>query len=122
MGITVKMNDVLEAVAGMRWLAEQAIPAKAAYTVMKLQRKLDAEIQDFLDMRKAKLHQHGISESGGEEAQVKAFERDMADLLEYDITIEVEKLPWSVLEGLSGITTAHLNSIAPFFDLPEGAP
>ena len=122
MTITVKLSDVLDAVAGMRWLADQPLPAKFAYSVMKLQRKLEAEITDFLNLRKSKMHAYGMSEGGaesGDESRSKEFQKEIADLIESEVSIDMAKLPWAVLEGLDGITPAYLHSVSPFFSLPE---
>jgi len=117
MSFTVTLGEVLDSNDGMRWLSEQKLPAKDAYSVLKLQRKLDGEIKDFIDLRNLKIKE--FSGSGvDEDGRNAAFEKYILELLSSPVTINVNKVAWEAI-GQLGISSATLNGISPFVEFPE---
>ncbi len=103
MAITVTMNEVLNAIEGLRWLGQQKLPLPVSYRVMKLMRAVDKEVEEFAELRQKLI----IT------ADETTTNEELGSFLKEDVVIEVSPLDINELEKLE-ISPAHLIGISPF--------
>lgn len=126
----VQLSKVIDAMPAISQFAQKELPAKAAYRVSKLVRKITDESRELQEQRNKAIVKHGhkVKRPGpdGKEQEVtevrpesvEAFNTEMRALLESEIELEgVAKIKFSDLEGLH-LSPAVLADLEPFLEAP----
>ena len=119
MHATLKVRQILDAESALQQLAGQAkFPARTAYRIGMLQDDLRQASRHYGEQQRALLEKHGAEPEGDglrikEPEQIKAYQKELLDLLEEEIAVNVQPLPLSRLEDKE-ITHTILASLRPF--------
>lgn len=106
----LKLSEVLAAVPAMAEFGRKELPARAAYRVAKIVRKMNAAARDHDEARRDAIKRLGepITMEGGEPAfklkpeHREAFEQEMKALLAEDVEMEgCAVIPWADVEKLT---------------------
>jgi len=124
MTLKVKLREVIDAIPAMGQFAQKELPAKAAYRVSKLVRKMMNENRDFQKARGDVVKKHGAAVPGKPdeyriEPEKQAVARAELDAL-LDMEVELEgcvKVAWADIENLS-LPPAVLTDLEAFIEAP----
>lgn len=123
----VKMSALLAAMPAMAEFGKKDMPARAAYRVSKLVRKMNAAGKDFDKARMDAVKRHGEMkklDSGEDGWKVKpenreAFEKEMEALTAEEVDLEgCAVVPWADVEKLS-LPPVILADLAEFIEEPK---
>lgn len=116
--ITTTLGQLADAKDALIAVASLALPAKSAYRVSKLCRKVDPDIRAFFEQRNALVVKYGTPEEGKEGSfrvdpyKVSDFAREFQELRA--VTVEVDEAPidlaWLEDQNIEG---KHLLALGP---------
>lgn len=123
--ITVTAQQVIDAIPALNQFAQKELPAKAAYRVSKMVKKLNSESRDIQEQRNKLIVKHGevFLENGQESTRVKpesmeAFLAEVKDLLSVEVNLEgLAKIAFQDIESLK-LSPAVLSDLDAFIDAP----
>ena len=104
----VTLNQVLSAMPALSQFAQKEMPAKAAYRISKLVKKLTSESRDLQEQRNRLIEKYGhkVDEGGQEVTKVKPeniedFTAEMKELLAVEVELEgVAQIKFADIENL----------------------
>lgn len=88
--MNVKLSEILNAREILGKLSDEKLPVKAAYSVAKLVKRVNEELNTFNDMRQALLKKYEGEEQTAE-LQSKLRE-EFEEVLETEVSIEISKI------------------------------
>lgn len=107
-------------------IVEVPFPAKQAFFLSRLTKKLDAEMENFNECRKNLLLKYAMKDENGkpiiendsvrleqDSALQAAFQQESADLLNAEITLDIEPIPLDWLENAT-LTPQEMATIETF--------
>lgn len=126
--ITVKIDTLLNNTELLQKLAGTKLKAKLAWSISRLLKAAETEIQSFNDTRINLIKQYGEKDENGElitdengnckipEESLKEFSAQLNELVNTEVEINANKLSIDDLENLD-FTPAEMAQLEPFFDL-----
>lgn len=124
----VKLKELIRAMPAMGQFSQEKLPAKAAYRVAKLVRKMNGEMEDYEKARTGMVKKHGEQVPGPEgqapgwrvkPENLEAFTREMESTLEEESELEgCIEIAWADIEGLT-LSPAVLADLHLFIEAPK---
>jgi hypothetical protein len=122
--VKVKLQQIVDAMPALATFAQKELPAKAAYRVSKLCRKMNSAHRDFMQAREGVLKKHGKPVEGKpdqlrlEAEDSKAANEELRLLLEEDVELEgCVPVAWADIDKLQ-LAPAVLADLEPFIEAP----
>lgn len=102
--MVVTVNSIFSARPAFQQLVKQSFPVKVAYTLGKIIRKVDQELQDFEKQRIALVEKYsGEPDSDGNKTvsaeKIPLFAKEVEELLGLEVDLDVPMIPLSWLDG-----------------------
>lgn len=125
--ITVRIVDLLNSVDILRKLATQDFKAKVAWSISRLLRSAESEIQSFNDTRMDLLRKYGEKDENGElvtdergncrvpQEQLGQFNVELNELAQTEVEINGNKIPIDQLDGCN-FTPTEITILEPFIE------
>ena len=123
--ITVKISDLLNSTEALQKLANKELKAKLAWTISRLLKAAEAEIQNFNDTRMNLIRKYGEKDENGElitdeggnckiiAETVEDFNKELNELINTEIEINANKINIGLLENID-FTPAEMAILEPF--------
>ena len=128
--IKVKISDLLNATETLQKLAQKDFKAKLAWTISKLLKQAEAEIQSFNETRMTLVKKYGEKDENDElvtdekgnckitQGNINDFSNELDELLNTEVEINANKIQMSLLEDVK-FTPADMAVLEPFVDMEE---
>lgn len=128
--ITVKIADLLNSTEILQKLSQKEFKAKLAWSITRLLKAAEAEIQAFNETRMNLIKKCGEKDENGELVtdengnckiepnSIESFSKELNDLIETEVEINAHKIPISLLEDVD-FTPAEMAALEPFIDMDE---
>lgn len=128
--IKVKISDLLNATETLQKLAQKDFKAKLAWTISKLLKQAEAEIQSFNETRMTLVKKYGEKDENDElitddkgnckivQECIDDFSNELDELLNTEVEINANKIQMSLLEDVK-FTPADMAVLEPFVDMEE---
>lgn len=120
MGVKVKLSDVVAAGESIQRFMGLKLPFKLAYRVQKIARKVLAEIEDFDNTRIEVVKKYiNEGESFVPPEKQEEFRKELNEVLEEEIDLNIELIPFSLVENLDvDVEPVDLMRLAFLFEEP----
>ena len=128
--IKVKISDLLNATETLQKLAQKDFKAKLAWTISKLLKQAETEIQSFNETRMTLVKKYGEKDENDElitddkgnckivQECIDDFSNELDELLNTEVEINANKIQMSLLEDIE-FTPADMAVLEPFVDMEE---
>ena len=128
--INVKISDLLNATETLQKLAQKDFKAKLAWTISKLLKQAEVEIQSFNETRMTLVKKYGEKDENDElitddkgnckivQESIDDFSNELDELLNTEVEINANKIQMSLLEDVK-FTPADMAVLEPFVDMEE---
>ena len=128
--IKIKLGDLVNSTEVLQKLSQTELKAKLSWSVTKLLKAADKEMQDFNEARMNLIRKYGEKDENGElimdqnknckipEAGLQEFSAELNELMETEIEINVNPLNIDGLEDKE-FTPAEMAILEPFIDFGE---
>lgn len=103
-------------------------PARQAYILSRLTKKLDEEMNNYSEFRQKVVMKFAEMENGRpviengnykiRQGEQESFQQEMIDLLNTEIKIDAQKIPISWIENTT-LTPQQVNYLEPFLEIDE---
>ena len=129
--IKVKIQDLLNGTEALQKLSKMELKAKQAWTVSKLLKAADSEIQSFNETRMELIKKFGEKDANNElitddkgnckipDGEIQEFSTQLNDLVLSEVEINANQLWINDIEDLE-FTPAEMSALEPFIDFDEG--
>lgn len=128
--ITVKIADLLNSTETLQKLSQQDFKAKLAWSIARLLKAAEVEIQSFNDTRMTLIKKYGEKDENGElvtddkgnckilEEGIEAFGKELNELINTEIEINANKIKMDLLEDID-FTPSDMAVLEPFVEFDE---
>lgn len=128
--ITVTIADLLNSTETLKKLGQRDFPAKLAWSIAKLLKAAEKEIQDFNETRMNLIQKFGSKDENGElitdennnckieSESVEEFNKQLNDLINTSVEISGNKLDIGLFDDLK-FTPSEMAVLEPFIDMEE---
>lgn len=128
--IQVKIADLLNSTETLQKLAQKDFKAKLAWSIARLLKAAEKEIQDFNETRMNLIKKYGSKDDQGElitdekgncqipDGEIETFTTELNDLLNTEVEITASKIDIALLENLD-FTPSDMAALEPFIDFGE---
>ena len=128
--ITVKLSDLVNSTETLQKLAQKDFKAKLAWTIARLLKAADAEIQGFQETRMELIKKYGEKDENGElitdengnckisPETTSNFNVEFNDLINSEIEINANKIRIELLEDVD-FTPSEMAILEPFIETDE---
>lgn len=128
--INVKLEELVNATEGLKGLSQKSLKGRCAYTVGKILKSADAEIQSFNETRMELIKKYGEKDENGElkteengnvripAEQIEAFSKELRELLDTNVEISANKIKMDDI-GEVEFTPAEMAQLESFIELDE---
>ena len=128
--ISVKISDLLNSTETLQKLAKKDFKAKLAWTVARLLKAAEAEIQSFNETRMNVIRKYGEKDENGElltdekgnckvlPENVTDFSNELNELMATEVEINANKIKIELLEDIE-FTPQEMAQLEPFVDMDE---
>lgn len=128
--ITVKISELLNSTETLQKLSQKDFKAKLAWSIARLLKAAEAEIQSFNDTRMNLIKKYGEKDSNGdlitddkgnckiENESIDEFSKELNELIETTIEINANKIKMELLEDLD-FTPSDMAVLEPFVEFDE---
>ena len=128
--INVKLNDLINSTETLQKLAKKDFKAKLAWTIAKLLKLVENEIQGFNDTRMNLINKYGVKDAEGqlitddkgnckiEADSLEQFTNELNELLDTEVELNINKIDMNLLEDID-FTPADMVALEPFVDIGE---
>lgn len=128
--ITVKISDLLNSTETLQKLSQKDFKAKLAWSIARLLKAAEAEIQSFNDTRMNLIKKYGEKDENGElitdengnckinPDDTAEFSKELNDLIETTVEINANKIKMDLLEDLD-FTPSDMAVLEPFVEFDE---
>lgn len=125
--ITVKIADLVNSVDTLQKLSQKSFKAKLAWSISRLLKAAETEIQSFNETRMDLIRRRGEKDENGElitdengnckinPAEINEFSKELSDLLETTVEINVNRIRMDLLEDLD-FTPMDMAVLEPFVE------
>lgn len=117
----VKVLDLYEAFPSIQKIANLDLPFKKSYKISKLLKSISSEMKIIEDKRSAILKKYHIVSNISEATDVKAFEKEIKEFNEFEISFKEEPIDLDIFESEEDvkISPKDLIVLEPFFTFSE---
>lgn len=128
--IKVKIADILNGTETLQKLAQKDFKAKLAWSISRLLKAAEQEIQNFNDTRLSLIKKYGEKDENGElitdekdnckivESNVKSFNDELNELIVTEVELNANPIDIALLEDLQ-FTPADMAALEPFIKFEE---
>lgn len=128
--ITVKISDLLNSTETLQKLAQKDFKAKLAWSIARLLKSAEAEIQSFNDTRMNLIRKYGQKDENGElitdengnckieQESINEFTNELNELVNTEVEINANKIDINLLENID-FTPSDMAILEPFVDIGE---
>lgn len=128
--ITVKISDLLNSTETLQKLSQKDFKAKLAWSIARLLKSAEAEIQSFNDTRMNLIKKYGEKDENGEiitdengnckiqSGDVDIFGKELNELIESEVEINANKIKMDLLEDID-FTPSDMAVLEPFVEFDE---
>lgn len=128
--INVKISDLLNATDTLQQLSKKSLKARLAFSVAKLLKGAEQEIQSFNETRMNIIRKYGEKDENGElktdesgnckieESSINEFSKELNDLIDTEVEISASKMRMEDLENLE-FTPSEMVALEPFMEMDE---
>ena len=128
--IKVKIADILNGTETLQKLAQKDFKAKLAWSISRLLKAAEQEIQNFNDTRLSLIKKYGEKDENGElitdekdnckivESNVKSFNDELNELIATEVELNANPIDIALLEDLQ-FTPADMAALEPFIKFEE---
>lgn len=125
--IKVKISELIDSISTLQKLAQKDFKAKLAWSIARLLKAAEAEIQSFNDTRMDLIRKYGEKDDNGElitdekgnctlvKDKVQDFNAELNELLASEIEINANPINIEMLEDLD-FTPADMSVLEPFVE------
>jgi hypothetical protein len=125
--IKVKISELIDSISTLQKLAQKDFKAKLAWSIARLLKAAEAEIQSFNDTRMDLIRKYGEKDDNGElitdekgnctliKDKVQDFNAELNELLASEIEINANPINIEMLEDLD-FTPAEMSVLEPFVE------
>ena len=126
--IKVKISDLINSTETLQKLGQKDFKAKLAWSISRLLKAAEAEIQDFNQARMNLINKYGEKSEDGtlvtdeqgnckiEQGVVAEFSTQLNDLLNTEVEINANKISLDLLEDVD-FTPSEITILEPFIDM-----
>ena len=127
---TVKISDLLNSTETLQKLAQKDFKAKLAWSIARLLKSAEAEIQSFNDTRMNLIRKYGQKDENGElitdengnckieQESINEFTNELNELVNTEVEINANKIDINLLEDID-FTPSDMAILEPFVDIGE---
>ena len=128
--IQVKISDLLNSTETLQKLAQKDFKAKLAWSIARLLKAAEAEIQSFNETRMNLIKKFGEKDESGElitdekgnckiePDNIEEFSKELNDLIDTEVEINANKIKMDLLENID-FTPSDMAILEPFIDMDE---
>ena len=128
--IKVKISELLNSTETLQKLSQKDFKAKLAWSISRLLKAAEAEIQAFNDTRMNLIKKYGDKDENGElitdengnckidNATVEEFNKEFNELINTEVEINANKLTFDMLENID-FTPSDMAILEPFVEMDE---
>lgn len=128
--ITITINDLINSTETLQKLAQKDFKAKLAWSIARLLKAAEAEIQSFNDTRMSLIKKYGEKDERGElitddkgnckieNDKIEVFTNELNELLNSAIEINANKIDFNLLENID-FTPSDISVLEPFVNFEE---
>ena len=128
--IKVKLIDLINSTETLQKLAQKDFKAKLAWSIARLLKAAEVEIQSFNEARTNLIKKYGEKNEKGElitdekgnckilETGVKEFNTELNELVESEVEIQANKIKIEMLEDLD-FTPSDMAAVEPFIEMED---
>ena len=128
--IKVTIADLLNSTETLQKLSQKDFKAKLAWSIARLLKSAEAEIQSFNETRMNLIKKYGEKDENGElitddngnckipNANMVEFNDELKDMLDAEVEINANKLSIDLLEDIE-FTPSDMAVLEPFIDMEE---
>ena len=128
--IKVKISELLNSTETLQKLSQKDFKAKLAWSISRLLKAAEAEIQAFNDTRMNLIKKYGDKDENGElvtdengnckidNTSVEEFNKEFNELINTEVEINANKLTFDMLENID-FTPSEMAILEPFVDIEE---
>ena len=128
--ITVKISDLLNSTETLQKLAQKDFKAKLAWSIARLLKAAETEIQSFNETRMNLIKKYGEKDENGElvtddkgnckieNENIDEFTKELNELIETTVEINANKIKMDLLEDID-FTPSDMAMLEPFIDMDE---
>ena len=128
--ITVKISELLNSTETLQKLSQKDFKAKLAWSIARLLKAAEAEIQSFNDTRMNLIKKYGEKDENGElitdengnckinPADIDVFSKELNELIDSEVEINANKIKMDLLENID-FTPSDMALLEPFVEFDE---
>ena len=128
--INIKISELMDSVTTLQKLSQQDFKAKLAWSIARLLKAAEVEVQAFNDARMNLITKYGEKDENGElitdekgnckimPDNVSTFNAELNELLASEIEINANKINFELLENLD-FTPSDIAVLEPFIEIEE---
>ena len=128
--ITVKISDLLNSTETLQKLSQKDFKAKLAWSIARLLKAAEAEIQSFNDTRMNLIKKYGEKDENNElvtdengnckinPEDIDIFSKELNELIDSEVEINANKIKMELLENLD-FTPSDMAVLEPFVEFDE---
>ena len=128
--ITVKISDLLNSAETLQKLSQKDFKAKLAWSIARLLKSAESEIQSFNETRMNLIKKYGEKDENGElitdensnckivPELIETFSKELNELMDSEVEINGNKLKMELLEEVE-FTPAEMVILEPFIEAEE---
>lgn len=128
--IKVKISDLLNSTETLQKLSQKDFKAKLAWSISRLLKAAEKEIQEFNDTRMNLINKYGEKDENGqlvtddkgnckiENEVLSEFSSELNDLISAEVEINANKIDIALLEDIE-FTPSDMAALEPFVDMGE---
>ena len=128
--IKVSLKDVLEGQEALQKLSNESLPARVAFRIGRLLKKLEEVLASYNDVRGKLLEKYARKKEDGQfdlnekneyqfdEGQMNVFVEEMNKLIGEEVDVEADAIDFSTIENLN-FTPAQITMLEPFLKIEE---
>lgn len=128
--ITITINDLINSTETLQKLSQKDFKAKLAWSIARLLKAAEVEIQSFNDTRMSLIKKYGEKDEQGElitddkgnckieNDKIEAFTNELNELLNSEIEINANKIDFNLLENID-FTPSDISVLEPFVNFEE---
>lgn len=128
--ITITINDLLNSVETLQKIAQKDFKAKLAWSIARLLKSAETEIQSFNETRINLIKKYGEKDENGElitdekgnckimTENVDTFTEELNELINTEVEINANKIDFNLLENID-FTPSDMTALEPFIEFEE---
>lgn len=128
--ITITINDLLNSVETLQKIAQKDFKAKLAWSIARLLKSAETEIQSFNETRMNLIKKYGEKDENGElitdeknnckikTEDVDTFTDELNELINTEVEINANKIDFNLLENID-FTPSDMTALEPFIEFEE---